>query len=196
MNYLAHAHLSFQNAHWLVGNLISDFIKGNRKLLLHPSIQQGITLHRAIDAFTDQHDATAEAKTFFRPAYRLYSGAFVDVVYDHFLATDPAHFPTEAALFGFSQTVYQQVFGLLHEVPETLHPFFSHMRGQNWLYNYRLHSGVSKSFGGLVHRSLHLTDAEPAMQVFRQHYPELQKCYQRFYPDLQAFAQNFVVAQI
>ena len=88
MNYLAHAYLSFDDPEVLAGNMISDFVKGKKKFDYPFRIQQGIMLHRLIDDFTDNHPATKEAKEFFRPDYRLYSGAFVDVVYDHFLAID------------------------------------------------------------------------------------------------------------
>src|SRR4029077_7560850 len=76
MNYLAHAYLSFNQSEILVGNMISDFVKGKRKFDYPSGIQKGIDLHRAIDQFTDQHSATKEAKEFFRPDYRLYAGAF------------------------------------------------------------------------------------------------------------------------
>lgn len=64
--------------------MISDFVKGKKKFDYPQGIQRGIMLHRMIDTFTDAHETTKEAKEVFRPHYRLYSGAFVDVVYDHF----------------------------------------------------------------------------------------------------------------
>ena len=192
MNYLAHAYLSFNQPDWLVGNLISDFIKGKKKFDFSPRIQQGIMLHRAIDGFTDSHAATAEAKTVFKPAYRLYSGAFVDVVYDHFLATDPQIFATETDLDRFTQSVYTDIFSSFLHVPENLHPFFTRMKAQNWLYNYRLPYGIEKSFGGLVYRSQYLTDALPALQIFETHYDFLKQCYRQFFPDLLAFATMYV----
>ena len=88
MNYLAHAYLSFNKPAILTGNMISDFVKGKTKYNYPAEIQKGIQLHRLIDAFTDFHPATAKAKKIFHAQYRLYSGAFVDVVYDHFLACD------------------------------------------------------------------------------------------------------------
>ena len=105
MNYLAHAYLSFGNPEITVGNLISDFVKGKKKFDYSEGVQRGITLHRNIDSFTDDSEATKKAKEVFRPAYRLYSGALVDVAYDHFLATDEKEFTPEA-LFRFSQDVY------------------------------------------------------------------------------------------
>ncbi len=92
MNYLAHAFLSFNKKDILAGNMISDFVKGKAKYTYPGGIQNGIQLHRLIDEFTDGHPVTAEAKNYFRPQYRLYSGAFIDIVYDHFLALDSKQF--------------------------------------------------------------------------------------------------------
>ncbi|TAD83484.1 MAG: DUF479 domain-containing protein [Bacteroidetes bacterium] len=194
MNYLAHAHLSFNNPHWTVGNLLSDFIKGKKQYDFSAGIQQGIRLHRSIDAFTDAHAAVAEAKQVFRPAYRLYSGAVVDVVFDYFLATDPEHFATENELLRFSETVYAHLLAAMPQIPEALHPFFNHMRQQNWLYNYRHLAGIEKSLMGLVRRSQHLTSAGPALEVLQTHQQHLKQCYQQFYPTLVAHAKWFVQA--
>lgn len=57
MNFLAHAHLSFNNPEILVGNLISDFVKGKKQYNYPQRIHKGILLHRAIDQFTDEHPA-------------------------------------------------------------------------------------------------------------------------------------------
>jgi acyl carrier protein phosphodiesterase len=92
MNYLAHARLSFDQPDILVGNMISDFVKGKKRFDYSEPVQKGITLHRAIDTFTDEHEATKEAKKFFKPVVGLYAGAFMDIVYDHFLATDENEF--------------------------------------------------------------------------------------------------------
>src|SRR5687767_3825559 len=105
MNYLAHAYLSFNIPEIIVGNMISDFVKGKTRYGYTAGVQQGIMLHRQIDSFTDGHPATRKAKTIFHPHYRLYSGALVDVIYDHFLATDVSVF-TEPSLYQFSTNIY------------------------------------------------------------------------------------------
>ena len=99
MNYLAHAYLSFGHEEILVGNMISDFVKGKKKFDYSLGIQKGIALHRAIDSFTDDHPVTKLAKQFFKAEYGLYAGAFMDVVYDHFLANDTNEFADGTALF-------------------------------------------------------------------------------------------------
>ena len=72
-------------------------------------IKQGIELHRKIDAFTDEHTALQRAKLLFRPQYKLYAGAIVDSLLDHFLANDPKHFLSEKALLEFSLETYDKL---------------------------------------------------------------------------------------
>ena len=79
--------------------MISDFVKGKKKFEFPAAILTGIELHREIDSFTDEHSATKEAKKIFTPYYGLYSGAFVDVAYDYFLANDQRSFENHEALF-------------------------------------------------------------------------------------------------
>lgn len=190
MNLLAHAYLSFNDPEVLVGNMISDYVKGRKKLDYSAGIQKGIMLHRAIDEFTDNHPATSKAKTFFKPAYRLYSGAFVDVVYDHFLANDGNEFETATALDQFANQTYQSLFKYQDIMPEKFAGMLPHMQQQNWLYHYRFKGGTAKSFGGLVRRAAYLNDADAAFEIFVENYDELQQCYNQFFPSLKSFTRN------
>jgi acyl carrier protein phosphodiesterase len=189
MNYLAHAYLSFNHPGILVGNLISDFVKGKKKFDYPPAIQQGITLHRLIDSFTDEHAATKAAKEFFRPDYRLYSGAFIDVVYDHFLATDETEFPG-SSLRDFSRQVYTVVGSYGEWFPERFSLMFPYMKTQDWLYNYRTRTGTERSFAGVVRRAAYLTESEKACRLFEKHYQPLQEYYRQFWQDAKPFAKK------
>ena len=189
MNYLAHAYLSFNHPEILVGNMISDFVKGKKKFDYPASVQNGIMLHRYIDTFTDGHEATKEAKEVFRPVYRLYSGAFVDVVYDHFLAIDENEFPGEA-LFSFSQQVYASLDNYTQWMPERFAVMFPYMKQHNWLLNYSTRPGTCKSLGGVVKRSAYLTESETAFHLFEKHYQLLQDCYRHFWTYMKPFAQQ------
>ena len=128
MNYLAHAYLSSNQQEILVGNMISDFVKGKTKFNYPPGIQKGIALHRAIDEFTDTHPATKKAAAFFRPAYRLYSGAFVDVVYDHFLALDTNQFKTADDLQKFTDGVYKTLEQKISLLPLRFQKILTYMK--------------------------------------------------------------------
>jgi acyl carrier protein phosphodiesterase len=189
LNYLAHAYFSFNDAGILTGNMISDFIKGKKRYDYPPGIQKGITLHREIDEFTDAHEATRQAKEIFRPHYRLYAGAFVDVVYDFFLANDPLVF-TESSLMDFSQSTYALLSENSKWFPEKFAVMFPYMKSQNWLYNYRLPFGIEKSFGGLVRRANYLEESKTAFRLFTENVDSLQKQYDFFSADIKQFAER------
>lgn len=191
MNLLAHAYLSFNQPELLVGNMISDYVKGKKKFDYAGGIQKGIALHRAIDEFTDNHPVTNVAKLFFKPAYRLYAGAFIDVVYDHFLANDAKQFATGELLNDFALDTYNLLFRYAEVMPEKFARMLPYMQTQNWLYHYRLKEGIEKSFGGLVRRSAYLTDSTAACVIFEANYYELQICYDDFFPSLKLFAEDW-----
>jgi acyl carrier protein phosphodiesterase len=210
MNYLAHAYLSFEITDITVGNMISDFVKGKQKFDYPVAIQHGITLHRAIDSFTDSHAVTRQAKSFFKKAYGLYAGPLVDVVYDHFLANDPLRFPeTEekgepagpqapaaanreetggTGLKVFAQKTYEQLSTRQALMPERFGRLFNYMREQDWLFNYRYKQGIFNAFAGLARRAAYMGSAEQADLLFEQYYTGLEACYADFFPALQDFA--------
>ena len=187
MNYLAHAYLSFGDAEILAGNIFSDFIKGKKKFDFPHRIQLGIDLHRSIDQFTDDHSATAKAKQFFKPAYGLYASAFVDVVYDHFLANDKQTFAANE-LELFADSTYRELRQSEGLFPERFRVMFHYMELQNWLYNYKFQEGIFRSFGGLVRRAKYMDDPQPACEILVRHYEDLSGCYKEFFPELRAFA--------
>jgi len=190
MNYLAHAYLSFNEPGMLLGNMISDFVKGKSQFSYPPPVQRGIVLHRSIDAFTDAHPATQELKVFFRPAYRLYSGAFADIVYDHFLATDSREFNTPEQLIDFATGTYELLEKNSPLFPPPFQRMFPYMQTQDWLSNYRFPEGIQKSFSGLQRRAMYITETNTAFALFTEHYAAMQDCYQSFFPDVKKFARE------
>ena len=187
MNYLAHAYLSFGNEEILVGNMISDFVKGKKKFDYPSMIGKGIAYHRAIDAYTDEHGATKEINEFFKPVVRRYAGAFTDVVYDHFLASNEDHW-TSLPLRVFSAEVYEVLYRYFDLLPERFQQLMPYMRSQDWLYNYRSRQGTERSFAGLARRAAYLDNAEGAYEVFEKHYEPLNLLSHRFIGDVKTFA--------
>jgi acyl carrier protein phosphodiesterase len=195
VNYLAHAYLSFDHDELLIGNMISDFVKGKKQFDYPPTIQKGIKMHRAIDAFTDEHAATKEARVFLKPAVGLYSGAFIDVVYDHFLANDQSQF-TDVKLKEFSVDTYNTLQNYYSILPGRFQLLLPYMTEQNWLYNYKTMWGTQQSFGGIARRAKYLQSANEAYDAFEKHYLPLQKCYTDFFPSLKEFAAQQLQAII
>ena len=190
MNYLAHAYLSFKIPELLVGNIISDFVKGKKKFEFSPAIQEGISLHRAIDHFTDTHPASKKAKEILKPSYGLYSAAFVDVVYDHFLANDTKEFINAKSLYNFSQEVYEQLDPFIPIFPVKFQLIYPYMKQYNWLFNYKHQWGIDRSFAGLAKRATYLTESETAYKIFLSNYHEFENCYNEFFFEVKEFAWN------
>jgi len=187
MNLLAHSYLSFDHSEILVGNMISDFVKGRKKFDYTTDIQKGITLHRLIDTFTDEHEATREAKKFLSPAVGLYAGAFVDVVYDYFLANDQNQF-TDLSLQAHATNTYKELNRQVDLMPERFRNMVPYMQSQNWLYNYKSLSGIESSFGGVVRRASYLSSSVEVYELFLKHYTSLENCYNAFFPFVKAYA--------
>jgi acyl carrier protein phosphodiesterase len=193
MNYLAHAYLSFNNPDILEGNMINDYVKGKKKFDYTEGIQKGMTLHRAIDGFTDDHPVVKKAKEYFRADYRLYAGAFVDVVFDHFLAKDENEFADNAALASFAVNTYEILQSRIDTMPERFQKMFPYMVEQNWLYNYQHTDMIQKSFSGLSRRAAYITETVKAFDSFMKHYDALQSCYDEFFPQLKAFTVHQLI---
>jgi acyl carrier protein phosphodiesterase len=186
VNYLAHAYLSFGDPEVLTGNMISDFVKGRKKFAYNTRILGGINLHRAIDEFTDDHPVNKTVANIFRPAYRLYSGAFVDVVYDHFLALELAALPQ--SFEDYTVSVYDTLEKYKHMFPPVFNNIFPYMKQHNWLFNYQYSWGIEKSLAGLVHRAAYLSESKTAFDLFNKRYDEIKAAYQVFFPSLRTFA--------
>jgi acyl carrier protein phosphodiesterase len=192
MNYLAHAYLSFNRPAVLVGNMISDFVKGKKKYDYAPDILSGIDLHRAIDDFTDMHPVTKSARQIFQPVYGLYSGAFLDIAYDYFIANDEQLFEP-GSLETFSQGVYTTLDNYTSIFPPRFNQMFPSMKKYNWLLNYRSNTGIQRSFEGLVYRAVYMSDSEPAFKLFLLNKEKLQDAYKMFFPELIRFTQTAII---
>ena len=188
MNYLAHAYLSFDDPEVQTGNMISDFVKGKKKYDYPPRILAGINLHRSIDEFTDDHPVNREVAKIFKPAYGAYSGAFIDVVYDHFVALEIM--ASVSDFEAYTQNVYENVGRFSNILPFTFNNIFPYMKQHNWLYNYQFSWGIEKSIQGLVHRAAYLSDSKTAFALFTDRYNDFSDAFNVFFPSLKKFAME------
>lgn len=190
MNFLAHSYLSFSEEQ-LVGNMIADFVKNRDVARLPESIQKGIKLHRAIDTFTDAHPLIHEAKAPFRPLVRLYSGAFVDVAFDYFLANDTTE-NSQREWQEHSQRVYAVLRRYEQFLPEVFKKVLDKMQQDDWLYNYRNEWGIEYSFRNVVNKAQFLDKTTNVFPAFLANKDFLLEKYEIFFPEIKSFAQDFV----
>ena len=190
MNFLAHSYLSFSEEQ-LVGNMIADFVKNRDVARLPESIQKGIKLHRAIDTFTDAHPLIHEAKAPFRPLVRLYSGAFVDVAFDYFLANDTTE-NSQREWQEHSREVYAVLRRYEEFLPEVFKKVLDKMQQDDWLNNYRNEWGIEYSFRNVVNKAQFLDKTTNVFPAFLANKDFLREKYEIFFPEIKSFAQDFV----
>lgn len=184
MNYLAHSFLTFTDAQ-IVGQFLEDHIKNKQRYTFPIDIQEGITLHRAIDTFTDSHPAIHEAKKVFSPLVRLYSGAFVDVCMDYFLANDKKLL-TPTLWKKHSARVYKVLNENVHYFPEYFKNMLFRMEQDDWLYNYREDQGIEFSIRNVLNKAQYLEKNIPVFETFLKEKNYLESCYNLFFGDLSA----------
>lgn len=195
MNFLAHSLLSFDDNQILTGNMIADFVKGLKALENYPKgIKTGILLHRKIDEFTDHHPATLKAKNIFRSQYRLYSGAFVDIVFDHFLANDPRYFPSLSNLKNYTEHIYTEVYKNESIFPDGFKRLFQYMSQQNWLYQYHNFNGLRQGLAGITRRAQYLEEWQVGFELCMRYYYELNQLYFDLIDDLFVYAKKELIA--
>ncbi len=180
MNYLAHSILSFTDGQ-LVGNMIADFIKNNEREHFPMEIQEGIRLHRFIDTFTDTHPAISEAKKLFSPLVRLYSGAFVDVALDYFVA----HYYSADQLRAHALRTYDILWQNEQWLPEHYKTMLVRMEEGDWLSNYRTDQGIKFSMQNVLNKAKYLDRDIPVFNIFLENKDILQAFFEQFFPDIQ-----------
>lgn len=188
MNYLAHTFLSFTEGQ-IVGNLIEDFVKNSERLDYPEEIQKGIILHRAIDNFTDMHPEISKAKKVFQPAVRLYSGVFVDIAMDYFLANDEK-IKSKYEWKKHSEMVYKALWKYKMWLPKRFEKILPKMESGDWLYNYREDWAMELSLNSIKKRAKYLENDADVFTIFLENKDQLQQHYEVFFPDLWSFTNN------
>ncbi len=187
MNYLAHFHLGHGSNDLLVGALLGDFIKGPLTGRHGEGLEQGILLHRKIDAFTDQHPALRQAQQLFAPQYRRYAGIMTDVLFDHFLNRHWSQFHPQP-LTDFSLHVYQLLDS--QNLPATAKRQADNLCRYDVLVNFQHWQTVE---GALLQISQRIRRDNPlatAAAELEKHYAELERVFLAFYPELESHADN------
>ena len=189
MNFLAHLFLSgtpgaATYADVLVGNFIADSVPGRQLDNYPPGVQAGIRLHRAIDAFTDQHPVVRGSTLRLRAAgYGKYAGVISDMFLDHFLARYFGEFTPEI-LPDFAQRVYFLLQARQGEMPPRVQQMLLYMTQHNWLLGYAETEGIRRALGGLSRRASPGSGMETAATELIANYTDYEADFRAFFPQL------------
>ena len=191
MNHLAHLALAGGEAQVVVGSFIGDFVKGRLRGEYPTGVEKGIRLHRAIDAYTDQHPQVRAAGRCLPSEYRRYAGIITDIAFDHFLAIHwQRHHPQPLAEFS------AQTLALLcrHKalMPPTAAALAMRMQAAQSLAHYASPSFPQHALQAIAKRLSRknpLATAPAALQAARE---PLEAAFQHFYPQVAAFAEDWL----
>lgn len=190
MNFLAHAYLSGNNPDVLFGNFVADGIKGSAVDGYALDIRKGITLHRAIDAFTDNHPIVKQSVKRLQPVFKKYSVVIVDIYYDHFLAKNWTTY-SSMELKDFAANIYKLLTKRYNLLPSRTKRALPFMIAQNWLVGYAKLNELHRIFLGMSRRARFNSGMENAVDFLRLHYKEFEQDFTHFFPELKAYCQQF-----
>ena len=187
MNILAHALLAAPDGHRMFGSLIGDFVRGAIEPALPPPVRDGIALHRAIDTYTDSHAEVVAARALFAPPFRRYAGILLDIWFDHLLAREWPRFGS-GTLDDFSRHVRELLDSNKALVPERMHGFIAYLHAHDLPAAYRYSSVVADALHGISGRLTRPNPLADALPVLIALDAPLRTRFDRFFPQLQAFA--------
>ena len=184
MNFLAHLHLAAHTGSSLTGNLLGDFVKGSLPTGLAAPFDEGIWLHRKIDAFTDGHPEHKAAVACFEAPWRRFGGIVVDMLYDHWLSQHWQAFSADP-LPRFLTQSYGQLLADHHVLPGGLPLPLKRMAEQNWIASYQRKEGLAQALNGIgrrLRRPMPLGDA--LLTLDEAQWQGCEAGFLRFYPQL------------
>ena len=190
MNFLAHIYLSDDKPLLQIGNFIADSVKGRQVNTYPLPIQEGIRLHRAIDAYTDAHPAVATSVRRLRPSQGKFAAVVVDIFYDHFLAKDWGLYH-KIPLEEFTDSFYAHIQEYYAVLPQRVQEMLPYMVEENWLLHYRKISGIRSVLEGMAQRTRFDSNMRQAHRDLEIHYKDFQKDFDLFFPDLQNFTKEW-----
>ncbi|WP_111709556.1 acyl carrier protein phosphodiesterase [Lutibacter citreus] len=195
MNFLAHIYLSKNDNNILIGNFISDAIKGKSYKKYPKEIQVGLILHRNIDNFTDTHPIVKRSMRRLNPRYRHFDGVIIDILYDHFLAKNWSNY-SEIPLETYAENVYQFLTKHVDSFPEELQKLLPNMIKYNWLVNYASLEGIERVLGGMNRRTKGISQMDLAIEDLKLHYDEFEADFTSFFQEIIDFTDKKIIELI
>ena len=189
MNFLAHLFITNDDEELLIGNFIADFIKNKEVKNYSAGIQQGIMLHRKIDAFTDRHKKVKKGTRRLQAAHRKYAPVIVDIFYDYLLANNWERYSTES-LEDFCVRVYEILERRIDDLPKKLRKRLPTMIEHRWLQAYKTEAGMRYTFERLAERLSKPEYLEGVMENLLAEEEKFTKEFNSFFPDVMEYVEE------
>jgi acyl carrier protein phosphodiesterase len=189
VNWLAHVFLSEPDVQFRLGNLLADLVRGEDRVGMSQDFLRGAQCHKAIDSFTDAHPVVRRSRSRLGAEHRRFSGVFIDVFYDYFLATDWDRY-SPVPLVQFTADFYADVATTQLRLPDPARATLDRIVKHDLLGQYRQIEGVERSLRRL---SAYLTSRwrkpfalDQGVAVLLANERELAGDFAEFFPQLQS----------
>lgn len=189
MNYLAHFHLAQADDDWIVGALLGDFVKGPLRGSWPAGWEQGVRLHRRIDARSDSHPLRRTAAETLPPHYRRYAGIVLDVCCDHWLSRQWRLFHPEP-LPQFAARVYAVLQRHRGQLPEPAARMAARLIEHDVLGIFGRWDTVAATLERVGHRLRRANPLADAGTELQPLLPALEAHFAAFYSDLMTCARE------
>jgi len=189
MNYLAHSYLSGSNDDVKIGNFLGDWVKGSDYLKYAEDVRTGILLHRNIDTFTDQHPIVRLSASRFHSRYARYSGVIIDILYDHYLASNWKDF-CEISLRDYVNRMHNVMLNNLEILPERLQNFLPGFMNERWIERYATLDGIRDVLDTMSIRTSLPKETEFAISVMEAFYKDFRHEFYDFFSQLIEFVES------
>ena len=189
MNFLAHFHLAWPDEGLVAGGLEGDYYKGPLRGDLPVAIERGVKLHRAIDAYTDNHPLIQQLRRDLPQSLRRYAGILIDLSFDHYLSLHWSQFST-ISLGDFNEGVYRTLTSREGDLSEGARRMVTRLVEYDVLNLYLEWETVLAAATRLGHR---FKRRNPFLDIDRELSPAkavLEEAFLDFYPQLQLFCEG------
>jgi acyl carrier protein phosphodiesterase len=189
MNFLAHFHLAWPDEGLIAGGLEGDYCKGPLRGELPQGVENGVKLHRAIDAYTDNHPLVAQLRHNFPRELRRYAGILIDLSFDHYLSLHWDRF-ADMPLGEFNRAVYRALDRQQAELSQGSQGMIARLVKHDILgiyHNWETVPATAAHIGRRFKRENPLRDVNGQLSPIRQ---EIETAFLEFYPQLQVFSKN------
>lgn len=189
MNFLAHFHLAWPDEGLVAGGLEGDYYKGPLRGDLPLSLERGVRLHRAIDAYTDSHPILQQLRRELPVELRRYAGILIDLSFDHFLSRHWARY-CDVQLPDFNSEVYRTLVAQENHLSAGARIMLARLLEYDILNLYMKWDTVPATAARIGER---FTRHNPFLELGQTLTPArdaIEQAFLEFYPQLQAFSRQ------
>ena len=191
MNIVGHLYCSGVEGPIALGNIIGDYVKGKAIDQYDEEIRKGISLHRSLDHYADNHDSYKILRKEIHAQLGHYTMVALDIYFDYYLIQD-----WDKHGWGTYNALVEDFFSLVatyrNDIPEPALFYFDKMKEHQWMYKYASLDGMHEVFMGMHHRVKYDNHFDKAIEIMKQHDNIIQTAFDTYMVDLkkQAFVSN------